>query len=74
MTSLTVTPSNTSAPDPNKVFALAVEMTCSSLSVGILFSTSTGPFAILNAVEIISFLSGTDAGSSVTTYSVPFST
>ena len=71
--SLTVTPSNTSAPDPNKVFASAVEMTRNSLSVGIRFAASMGPFAILNAVESIKFLSGTDAGSSVTTYNVPFS-
>ena len=67
---LTVTPSNTSAPDPNKFFASAVEMIRSSLSVGIRFAASMGPFAILSAVEIMNFLSGSDEGSSVTIYSV----
>ena len=43
----------TSAPDPNNVFAVAVEMTRSSLSVGSRFAASTGPFAIFNAFEIM---------------------
>ena len=68
---LTVTPSNTSARDPNKVFASAVEITRSSLSVGIRFADSMGPLAILSAVERMYFLLGTDVGSSVTMYSVP---
>ena len=71
MLRLTVTPSNTSAPDPNKFLASAVEIIRSSLSVGIRFAASTGPFAIFSAVEIMNFLSGSDAGSSVTIYSVP---